>query len=383
MGELTGREIYDNFHDGRGPERLSESAAMVRQASGDCADIAKEIHGLALAMEDMWQGDAADGGQRGARPMLIEHEKASHELGTAQDLTDRQAGSFTEARNRVVPVPPEPTEVTPWQLAANDGLMVTYLQARHAHNTAAQNNVDVMTGYSGASAYNTDGLPTSYGSLVDDESGVAIGQPDTIDSESFDDGRRGGGEPGNREPGSGPPGSSSPWPGTGDPGGARPPVPGDAGATTPESFTPMPAGTASGGPPGNLDPGQTPGRGPGGSPVPLSSVPFGGTESGRGSSTGRGGSPGAGAGGAGQRGVAPGGSAPRGGAAEPAGARPGSVGGGRGGTGLGGVPMGGGRGRDEDNERRTPAYLEGGDPDDLFDTDQLTAPSSIGAEDDE
>lgn len=51
---------------------------------------------------------------------------------------------------------------------------------------------------------------------------------------------------------------------------------------------------------------------------------------------------------------------------------------------MGGVPAGAaGRGRaGEDTERTHPAYLEGGDPDELFGTDEPTAPPAIGADDD-
>jgi hypothetical protein len=48
-----------------------------------------------------------------------------------------------------------------------------------------------------------------------------------------------------------------------------------------------------------------------------------------------------------------------------------------------GIPLGGGRGRDEeDSEYRVPSYLEGGDPEDLFGSEVLTAPPVIGEDDD-
>lgn len=41
-----------------------------------------------------------------------------------------------------------------------------------------------------------------------------------------------------------------------------------------------------------------------------------------------------------------------------------------------------GRGRDgEDTEHQRPEWLEGGDPDELFGTDVVTAPPTIGADD--
>jgi len=54
----------------------------------------------------------------------------------------------------------------------------------------------------------------------------------------------------------------------------------------------------------------------------------------------------------------------------------------RGASGMHGMPMNN-RGRDEDDvERRTPTYLEGGDPEDLFGSELLTAPPVIGEDDD-
>lgn len=156
-----GREIYENFHKGPGPHGLITSAELVSEVVTEYRALADEVHRLAVEMESAWVGDAGAGARCGARPIVTEHELAAGDLLTAQDLVSRQVDSFVEARDRVVPVPPEPTEVTPWRL----GSPQTFLRRMAAHLTAAAHNVEVMTAYTRASDRNTVRLPMSYGML--------------------------------------------------------------------------------------------------------------------------------------------------------------------------------------------------------------------------
>ncbi|MPZ81803.1 MAG: hypothetical protein GEV28_15950 [Actinophytocola sp.] len=398
---MNGRQIYDNFQEGVGPEGMVGGAAIVNEVASDYEARSRQVRELVGRMESAWEGEAAGAAQRGAGPMASEHELSGPSLATAQDLTNRQAGSYTDAKNAVMPVPPKPEMSNPMVVFTVPGGVARFEDQVDEYNAAAQHNVDVMNRYEGASGYNIRELPSSYGTLTDDKSGISVG-PDTttIDSEDFAD--TAGGDGSGDSGGGG--GSPAPGPGSGDTGGAvsggGAPSPGgdglstvtpDAGATTPGSFTPstttpvapVVAGTDSGmgarRPPGGLVPGVgvLGGPGLGGSP---------GADSGGGRAGGGGAGP---RGGAGLRGGVLGGP---GVGAEPHGpaGRPGPSSGGvtgapgRGGPGMGGVPMGAaGRGRDgEDTERTRPAYLEGGDPDELFDTDEKTAPPAIGADDD-
>lgn len=408
MTDMSADKIYWNFQHGDGPEGLVSCAAIVKDIAGDYNDRARQIQAMVGRMEAAWQGDAAQAAQRGAGPLVTEHELAGHALGSAQDLTGRQAGSFDEAKNRVVPVPPKPEPENPAAVFTNLHAGVDHEHQVDEYNAAAQNNIDVMNGYSGASEYNTTNLPTSFGDLSDDQAGISVGPASTIDSSDFGDdtGRDAGRDPGQdagwdtgRDPG----GSSGGDPTTGPdqaaprgpgPGGATP-GPGDTrspdpGATTPGAFHPTGPGGASVSP---ID--AAAGRTTGGAPANGLGVvagPGGEPGPGRGTSSGGGSRTGGGVGGGGSRGAGPRGevlAGPRAGA-EPHGspARPGApgmvTGAGRGTAPAGGMPMGGaGRGRDgEDTERKRPEWLEGGDPDELFDTDVLTAPPTIGAEDD-
>ena len=393
MAEMTGQEIYDNFQNGRGPEGLAAGSAAARQLMQNYRARMFDIQQLAAEMESAWEGSASDGARRGAAPLIQEHGSASEHFSVAEDLTDRQSGSFSRAKNSVVPVPEVPQEVPPWGPMSSDWM--PYLQQVKDHGEAARHNVEVMTDYSGASAYNTENLPTSYGEMAADRSGVSVGGGDTIDSESFreagDSGDisgppPGGGEPGPRggSPVSGPPvGGPSGGPADGDgPGASSGSSTLPSEVTTPGGYTPV-----SGGFPSTSLPGTDGAGRPSSTGTPL--VGFGGSGpgfGGGGSGNGSGGYPGGDGRGAagGSRGVM---SVPRG-----TGVGPGAVNesvatgsraaGARGASGMHGMPMNN-RGRDEDDvERRTPTYLEGGDPEDLFGSELLTAPPVIGEDDD-
>ncbi len=372
-------------------------AAIVKEIAGTYESRVDQIRALVTRMEAAWQGDAAGAAQRGAGPLATEHELAGLSLGTAQDLTNRQAGSFGEAKSRVVPVPPKPEPQNPMVVFTDPNAVLDHERQVDEHNAAAQNNVDVMTGYSGASEYNTTNLPTSYGKLTDDQAGVGVGSATDSSGEKTDSsGGPGGGNAGGdgREPGGGDraPGGSP----AGGPGQSAPTGPGGAaggggtdrtavgGTTTPETFVPGPAGQTF--VPADPGAGRVPGGAPAtGGPVPGVVTGFGGsTGSGAGASPRGGSGP---FGGAGPRGISTPGPG-RGTAAEPFGSTArsapaaGLTAAGRG-TAASGVPLGGARGRDEeDTERKRPEWLEGGDPDELFDTDELTAPPTIGAEED-
>jgi hypothetical protein len=89
-------------------------------------------------------------------------------------LTGRQVGSFDSAKSSVVPVPPAPHRPAGWQVIVSPTVLPTYEQKLAKHNAAVQHNVDAVAGYEGASSYNGDNLPASYGSITPDSAGVGI-----------------------------------------------------------------------------------------------------------------------------------------------------------------------------------------------------------------
>ncbi len=392
MSYMNGRQIYDNFQEGPGPDGMSGGAAIVNEVAAEYETRAREIRELVGRMESAWQGAAAGAAQRGAGPIAAEHELSGPSLASAQDLTNRQAASYTDAKNAVVPVPPQPEMPNPIEVFTTPGEWPRFEDQVDAYNTAAQHNVDVMDRYAGASGHNIRELPSSYGTLTDDQAGIGIDpgtsttdSEDSTDTTSGDGGRSSGGSPAPGPPGRDVGGGAS-GSGTPSPEGSSSVATPDAETTTPGGFTPSTAvptapvvtGTDSGSirPPG-LVPGVGMLAGPG-----VGGAPGAGPDGGRAGS----GPP---RGGAVLRGPVlggPGVSAEQPGAAGRPGSAAGNVAGaGRGGgPGMSGVPLGAaGRGRDgEDTERTRPAYLEGEDPDELFDTDEKTAPPAIGEDDD-
>lgn len=379
--QYDGQAIYENFQKGPGPQSLITSADTVRTVVGEYRALAARVNDLVLELESVWQGAAGEAARRGGRPVVDEHELAAGELSTAEDLTSRQVDSFIDARNRVVPVPPAPTEVRPWVLDSPETAQ-TFLRQVSAHLTAAQNNVDVMNGYAGASDHNTVHLPRSYGTLTSAD--IPLNQAGSWLSGA-------GGLPGPR-------GTASPRPGRADErrdrAGEVEPGGGSAAPVAP------PPGTEAG--PGQAREdvaGQTAGSSAASNGVVGASAPVGPGSAGETSRTtglvggpGVVGAPGArGTGGvraAGPLGVG-GGRGHRGpGAtrgpsvaesvpARPAGdhraasARPGA-------GHLGAAPSVGAARREDDEERRAPAYLEEHDPEALFGYDGVVSPATIG-----
>jgi hypothetical protein len=326
-------------------------------------------------MEAAWQGSAADAADRGLGPLVIEHGLAGRALHVAQDLTSRQVGSFVEAKHAVVPVPPAPGDVDALAMLVNPDVAVTHLKQVELHNQAAQHNIDVMYGYTGASQYNTDGQPTSYGQITDGPAGIGIdARPDS----GADSGPDESDEPVESYVDEWPTGGQNPVSGT---------EAGGNGALGPAHETdPVPSPTL----PTVAEPGADSTRPA--AVAPTTTVPANGfgvlpAEAHEGGSRHGGvngfGAGGNGAGGGGSAGGLFGGG--RGGGATQPGtsARPMMIaaGPGRGGVGFAGLPAPAGTRREEDAERKTPTYLDGGDPEELWDTDELTAPPAIGDED--
>lgn len=416
---MDGRQIYENFVNGRGPEKLNTVADVIRDVERDYEMWAADVRELTAKMESAWSGDAAGAARRGAGPLVVEHELARPELTTAQDLTVRQVDSFDQAKNSVQPIPNQPEKPGMWDnVISFGGASDDYESQMRGYNGANDQNVQVMRQYEDSSNYNTSGMPQSYGNLDPDQSEIVIGsEPKTPPPDDGKSGRQwvppdvNGNDTGGSD-GRTPPGSWNTLPSqTTTPSGWTPPpstLPGQPPVGT-LPVNPPPGGGPGYPPPGGWPPGTPPpgalppGSRPPGSQLPPGSRPPGGGGGPRGG-FGPGGSSGSGGPGSGQGGMrggggggfGPGGSGSGGpGAGGPrSGAMPGGMFGGddhhgnqnrgaaAGGRGGAGSPMGGGGGAggkgEEDTEHQAPSYLLENDPDAIFGTDEITAPPVIG-----
>ena len=336
-----------------------------------------------MLIESAWQGAASDGAAGAAQPLAASALAGADLLEQAQDLMDRQSGSFNRAKNDVVPVPPEPPKPDLLDVRV---VFTDYENSLTAYQADAQHNIDVFSSYDGASDYNETRMPASYSTSAHSGGTINVvpdaGQRgDTGDYIEVADYEPPRGEPrssGERVqvdgPISGPP-ISGPGPEQQQtaPSDFVPPSVDTPGSPLPTPFQPAPAGQTPGGSVTGLPVGGFTGSGPDRAGGPGAR---GGVSGGPGPGTaGRG--PGVGMRG-GMLGAGPGVGALA--AEEAAAQRAAAAAAARGaGSGMiGGAPVGAGRGKnDEDDDHKRKVLIEA-DAEGVFGSDVLTAPEVIG-----
>lgn len=384
LGGMSGEEIYDNFSTGDAAA-LNTTSTSVNKIAERYNQRAESITVLMNFMREKWKGAASDAANVGAGPLERAHKAAAEPMITTGDLLSRQAGSFNDAKQSVIKVPPLPDHPMPWPFSVPPGEITNYSNAVTAHNEASQHNVDVMDGYEGASAFNTVNLPQEYGREFSSNLAPVAIVPGTVPSsvqESVDSfvmkdsstagttQHHAGSDSFTVKPND-PPVHGAP----GVPGLSTSP-PGAGGSLThAREYDQFPHETRPGPPPLPVSgsPADLPGQG--GSPGGGVATRYG---AGGGSGPGRG-VPGGGAGVGGGEAVTTRGPAGRGSIGGLAAEESANGRGGRSGTGM---PLGarGRGGRDEDDEHSRASYLIEADPEALFDTDLVTAPPVIGEE---
>lgn len=378
-------------------------------------DAAETLRRAVVDSEAGWTGEAAEAMRARLGQISAWSNGTGSQIAAASQSVARQSEAADAARRAM----PDPVAYDPAQMireAGRGGLLgmaalpQRLYDQKQRHDAAHEEAVRVVADRDAAmSAAAGEVAVFQPPPALDGGSGGGA----FVDSRDFSGGGAGdgGGSPSGRgfEGSGGGPGGSVVGSGSG--GADRGPGNGSSvGTTTPGGFTPSgrepigvggpngsgPGAGASG--PGGLGglvaggPGSGPGTG--GGAVRDGRTGAGGGTGGRSGfgtgSGGRGGSLGGGGFGGGGAGAGAGGPAGRGpgvggmpgvvpGAAEAAAAR----GAGRGGAGMGGLPLGGGGRREEDVEHQRPEFLQEPDPDGIFDSDELTAPSVIGGPDDE
>lgn len=376
---------------------ISDAYHELHQTFRGFADLLKDAVGKS---QSEWEGAAADQAHGYFSSLSEWADGNSQNAQLASEVMFQQAEAAVRAKNSM----PEPvpfswdTEMRSWgenpfNLVENvNNSIETYRRSQEAHSEAAA----VMTKYDGelytaASKQPVFAEPPKFGEGSSGEAGgpvPAVRQPGGGEGTN-PSGYQGGGVPGGSVPGGG--GGAGSFASGSTPGGSGS-LPG--GSTT--GVGPMPGGTR---PSGSRSPSiprsRVPGGGGGGNTPGIGGMPMPGMVPGGagGAGGGAGGGFGRGAGGFGPGGGAGGGSGAGPGAASGAGARPGAVPGGAapggagaaaaaGRGGMGAAPMGAGAGRGgkggEDDEHQRPTYLVEGDPDEVFGTNERTAPPVIG-----
>jgi uncharacterized membrane protein YgcG len=384
---IDARQIYEQIKGGPGTGSLEISSQAANALKGTHETRAQQIAALNKQMDAAWQGDSSTAAQAGGHPLEIWLKDSSDNLGDSHKFIDNQISDFHTVASKVQSLPSNPPSmgfvdhINPFS-DKDDEI--------NAYNKKGQANVDAFNAYYQASAQNAAGMP-QYKAWTGNN--IADGNPGDGGNGSGSGGGGGGGGFGGgggsgsgagNLPGYGGKPPSTHLPGTGGGGHdtpihqPNPPIsslPGYQGpnfndGTTAAGFTPP--GTSADSDafgPGAFGPGGggAGGGGAGGAFGAGGAGAYGAGGAGAlaaGASTGAGASAGAGAGGSGA-----GAAGLRGGAAGAAG-RAGM-------TGMGGMGHGG-KGKGADDEEHETKYLVSEDPNELFGTDELTAPPVIG-----
>jgi hypothetical protein len=390
---IDARQIWEQIHGGPGSGSLHEGhgAAGELQKTHDAR--VGQIAALNKEMDAAWQGDGAQAAQAGAHPLETWMRDSARNLDNSGRYLGAQAASFDTVKPKVQEIAQKAPES-----GFLDGMNPTSDtdEQIEKYNKQGQANVDAFNQYFGESAENARGMPR-YNAW----DGNRLSDPGSGDH------RTPSGYPGGHQPGmtGGVPGSVpggykpelAQMPHTGNMGqhgmpqmphsGYQPTTPGFNDSTSASSYTPPSFNSGGFGPgsggfgPAGFGPGSGgfgPGAGGSGGFGPVGSGGAGAGDFGAGGGAMGFGPMGGGAGGAG---ASTGSAAPGAAGAGRAGGMGGAAASGRPGmNGMGGMGAGGGKGggKGAEDEEHQSKYLVSEDANELFGTDELTAPPVIG-----
>lgn len=380
---IDARQIWEQIHPGTADSlhEGAKAAGTLQSVHDNRAGLIDEIN---KAMDAAWQGNSSQQVQAGAHPLGIWLRDSASNLQKSGTYLNNQGEAFTSAHSKVQEIAATPPQeglldhINPFS-DKDDEI--------NKYNQQGQTNVQAFQDYYNASAQNAAGMP----------------QYQAWQGNNFSEGQDHGKDPGTggKNVGNLPPGVGGSFnPNTGNLGntGKLP----QYNAKIPTGTDPYGTGRDQGNPPniGYKPPSWNDGTTAAGYTPSTSGTDFtsgfgpGGSSYGSGSGSGSGGGYGGGSFGAG--GFGPGGSGSLGAGSSTgsgaAGAGSGMAGAGRGGVGAGAAGAGGragtsgmagmggagGRGKGSDDEEHQSKYLVSEDPNELFGTDELTAPPVIG-----
>ncbi|MPY78585.1 MAG: PPE domain-containing protein [Actinophytocola sp.] len=171
----SGAEIYRSFQEGD-VSRLEWALEAVEKLSKEFEAEAKELKIAHDQMMEYWEGDSADAAGKGVNPLIEAHRQSAPLISDTSRSMSAQAGSFSESKNAVVPVPDEPAE--PGFFAKAGGILMpgtgaaeeyqSYRDGMAAHEQANANNVRVMEQYTSSTDGARSALPSDFGIVKDD-----------------------------------------------------------------------------------------------------------------------------------------------------------------------------------------------------------------------
>src|SRR6266496_639013 len=227
---MTPHDIYVQLTSGPGSGKLDAAQQALNSIWIEEEERVTRTRLQGTLIQNAWQGPASDAAYGAAEP-----------LQNAQDLVDRQSGSFNRAKNDVLPVPENPPEPNLLDMMSHQ---TDYEKQVVDYQSAARHNIAVFEGYDGASSYNETRMPTEYSTPSHSGGGISVvpdgSKGDVIEIPDQQQPPPGGGDP---RPG----GVSEPRQFGGSPGPGGTPVGGtgvqEPQQTSPNDFVPSPPGS--------------------------------------------------------------------------------------------------------------------------------------------
>lgn len=152
----NGHQIYVWFHHGPGTGSLDDAAQGWGKVSEKHTDVATEVNGAIGMMKANWGGEAARSAQGAAGPLRDAADTASQRSVEAGKALEAQSFGFNETKKKVTEVPADPPTVNPLTLPMNPG---GYAVEATNYSANQQANQASLQGYGDTTGGNTGAVP--------------------------------------------------------------------------------------------------------------------------------------------------------------------------------------------------------------------------------
>jgi hypothetical protein len=144
-------DIYSWFHDGPGTAGYERARDALNGLAGDFPDYTAGVQAAQREISAGWTGTAAENCVRSFQPLLDQSGRLERHASNAGRSVAEQISSFTETRNRVVPVPAQPPSGPGMDQFTQPFAVDNYTAdaAVAQYQLATYNNQDAYSGYQG------------------------------------------------------------------------------------------------------------------------------------------------------------------------------------------------------------------------------------------
>src|SRR5262245_44759993 len=156
---MTPHDIYVQLTTGPGSASVDVAQEALNAIWQDEEERATRTRLQGTLIQNAWQGPASDAAYGAAEPLAKISLSGADHLMRAQDLVDRQSGSFNRAKNDVRPVAAEPPKP---DMSEMMWPFTDYEKQVAGYQADAHHNIEVFRGYDSASDYNETRMPTEY-----------------------------------------------------------------------------------------------------------------------------------------------------------------------------------------------------------------------------